>query len=123
MSPPPGRPKDGSLPLGGKSRSDKGAPIRAWLREGPQHVTLTLHVQPGARKTELAGEHGDALKIRLAAAPVDGRANACLLDFLAAQLGVARGRLLLVSGAAARAKRVRVEGLDAESVRRKLVHS
>jgi len=94
--------------------------MNAWLRQGPQHVMLTLHVQPGARKTELAGEYGDALKIRLAAPPVDGKANACLLDFLAACLGVAKRQVVLVSGESARAKRVRVEGMDAESVRRKL---
>jgi len=121
MSHPPGRPKDGSLPLGGKARSAKGAPLDAWLRSGPQHVTLTLHIQPGAKKTALAGVHGDAMKIRLAAPPVDGRANACLLDFLAEHLGVARRQVVLVSGESARSKRVRVEGLDAESVRQKLM--
>jgi len=121
LSHPPGRPKDGSLPLGGTARSAKGAPIYAWLRQGPQHVMLTLHIQPGAKKTELAGEYGDALKIRLAAPPVDGKANACLLDFLAERLGVAKRQVVLVSGESARAKRVRVEGMDAESVRRKLI--
>lgn len=91
-----------------------------WLRQGPQHLTLSLHVQPGASRTELAGQHGEALKIRLAAPPVDGRANDCLLDFLAETLGVGRKQLALVGGATARAKRVRVEGADAESVRRRL---
>ena len=83
-------------------------------------MILKLHIQPGAKKTELAGAHGDALKIRLAAAPVDGRANDCLLTFLAERLGVGKRQLLLLSGAAARAKRVRVDGVDAASVRSKL---
>ena len=92
-----------------------------WLRQGAQQVILTLHIQPGAKKTELAGEHGEALKIRLAAPPVDGRANACLLEFLASRLGLAKRQVTLVSGESSRAKRVSIEGLDAESVRRKLL--
>ena len=91
-----------------------------WLRQGVQQVILTLHIQPGAKKTELAGSHGEALKIRLAAPPVDGRANACLLAFLAKRLGLAKRQVTLVSGETSRAKRVSVEGLDAESVRQKL---
>ena len=47
-----------------------------WYRVAADgHITLTLHIQPGAKKTEFAGLHGDALKIRLAAPPVDGKAN------------------------------------------------
>jgi uncharacterized protein len=92
-----------------------------WLRGDGADVLLSLHIQPGAKKTEVAGLHGAALKIRLAAPPVDGKANDCLIDFLAGLLGVAKRRVELVSGASSRAKRVRVEGLDAESVRGKLV--
>jgi len=91
-----------------------------WLRSDGADVVLSLHVQPGARKTEVAGLHGDALKIRLAAPPVDGKANECLIGFLAETLGIAQRNIGLVSGATSRAKRVRIEGLDAESVRRKL---
>lgn len=92
----------------------------AWLRSSGADVVLALHVQPGARNTEIAGLHGEALKIRLAAAPVDGKANDCLIGFLAETLGIARSRIELVGGASSRAKRVRVAGVDAESVRRKL---
>lgn len=53
-------------------------------------MVLTLHVQPGAKKTEIAGLHGDALKIRLAAPPVEGKANDCLIVFLAQKLGIAK---------------------------------
>ena len=91
-----------------------------WLRQDAQQVMLSLHIQPGAKKTEVAGEHGEALKIRLAAPPVDGKANDCLLAFLAERLGVGKRQVVLVSGASARSKRVRIEGVDAESVRRKL---
>ena len=51
-------------------------------------ITLTLHIQPGAKKTEFGGLHGDALKIRLAAPPVDGKANEALIKFVADTLGL-----------------------------------
>ncbi|MBU0753147.1 MAG: YggU family protein [Gammaproteobacteria bacterium] len=80
----------------------------SWLVATPDGVVLRLHVQPGARRTEVVGRHGEALKIRLAAPPVDGKANACLLAFLAERLGVAKSQVLLVSGESSRAKRVKV---------------
>jgi hypothetical protein len=83
-----------------------------WRREegegGTLALVLTLHVQPGARRTEIAGVHGDALKIRLAAPPVDGKANAELLRFLALLFGVPRRAVTLVRGDAARNKTVRI---------------
>lgn len=88
----------------------------AWIRDtGDGAVVLSLHVQPGAKKTECVGPHGDAMKLRLAAPPVDGKANAELVAFLARFCGVARSAVTLVSGETSRAKRVRVEGLDAET--------
>ena len=89
----------------------------SWLRQAGDDVLLTLHIQPGAKKTEIAGEHGEALKIRLAAPPVDGKANDCLIAFLAERLGVAKSRVELVSGQSSRAKRVRVAALSADAVR------
>ena len=75
-----------------------------WLREFGGSITLTLHIQPGARTTEVAGIHGDALKIRLAAPPVDGKANAALIEFVAQRLGVAKSLLSLKSCHSARRK-------------------
>ena len=73
---------------------------------------LALHVQPGAKRTEVAGVHGDGtqarLKIRLAAPPVDGKANAELVRFLAEAFGVPRSRVTLVRGATSRQKTVRI---------------
>lgn len=69
---------------------------------------LTLHVQPGAARTAIAGQHGDALKIRLAAPAVEGRANAALLRFLAESFGVPQRQVVLVHGATSRRKVVRV---------------
>jgi uncharacterized protein len=84
----------------------------AWRREemadGETAIVLTLHVQPGAKRTEVAGTHGDSLKIRLAAPPVDGKANAELLTFLAEAFGVPRRNVTLVRGDASREKVVRI---------------
>jgi len=69
---------------------------------------LTLHVQPNARASALAGSHGDALKVRIAAPPTDHRANQALLDFLHASLGIPRASLRIVQGHTARRKIVEV---------------
>lgn len=81
----------------------------AWLREDGASLVLSLHVQPGAKRTEIAGVHGDALKIRLAAPPVDGKANAELLRFLAAEFGVSLRNVSLVRGETSRAKQARID--------------
>lgn len=83
----------------------------SWLRPDGDGVVLTLHIQPGAKKTEVAGLHGDALKIRLAAPPVDGKANEALVAFVAKTLGVPKANVELVSGQTSRAKRLRVAGI------------
>jgi hypothetical protein len=82
----------------------------------PPTMMLTLHIQPGAKKSEVVGVHGDALKIRLAAPPVDGRANEALIAFLAQRLGLPRSALTLKSGQSGRRKRVEVSAapVDAE---------
>jgi len=106
-----GRPERESLPLGGTVRSTKGAPAEGmpWRQQAADGtLTLALHVQPGARRTEVAGLHGDALKIRLSAPPVDGRANAALLRFLADAFGVPQRAVTLVRGETARDKVVRI---------------
>lgn len=92
-----------------------------WLRQaGNGHTTLTLHVQPGAKKTEVAGLHGDALKLRLAAPPVDGKANAALLAFLAERLALPKGALVLRSGQTSRRKVVDIAGAPPDTTKRLL---
>jgi uncharacterized protein (TIGR00251 family) len=73
-------------------------------------VILELHVQPGAARTQFAGEHGGRVKLRLAAPPVDGKANAELVAFLAAYYGVPKRNVRIVAGANSRRKRVFIEG-------------
>ena len=88
-----------------------------WFRAaGDGRITLTLHIQPGAKKTEFAGLHGDALKIRLAAPPVDGKANEALLRFLADHLGLPRSAVTLKSGQSARRKVVELTGARPETI-------
>jgi uncharacterized protein (TIGR00251 family) len=86
----------------------------------PGGVQLQLHVQPGASRTGIAGLHGDALKIRVAAPPAEGRANRELLDYLAELLGVPRARIALVKGETGRRKTVTVQGIELEEARRRL---
>ncbi len=84
---------------------------------------LVVHVQPRARATAVAGRHGDAIRIRLAAPPVDGAANAELVRFLAERLGVSRSAVQIAGGAAARRKSVVIEGLTADRATRLLLGS
>lgn len=87
-----------------------------WLVAERGAVILRLHVQPGARRTEVVGLHGTSLKVRLAAPPVDGKANACLIDYLSGQLGVSKAAISLLSGDRSRAKRLRIVGVDPTAV-------
>lgn len=82
-----------------------------WFRVANDgRITLTLHIQPGAKKTEFAGLHGDALKIRLAAPPVDGKANEALVRFVADTLGLTKSAVILKSGQTSRRKVLEVTG-------------
>ncbi len=89
-------------------------------RGGDGRLLLTLHIQPGAKKTEVCGLHGDALKIRLAAPPVDGKANAALLAFVADRLGLPKSAVSLKSGQTSRRKVVEVAEPPADAVQRLL---
>lgn len=79
------------------------------------NVMLRVHVQPGARRNEIVGPHGDALKVRVAAPPVDGKANAAVVELLAEILDAP---VELVAGGSSRRKRLRITGLDRAAVRR-----
>jgi uncharacterized protein len=73
-------------------------------------ISLRLHIQPGARRSEIQGLHGGALKVRLAAPPLDGRANAELTRFLATAFEVPQRNVELISGESSRQKRFRIIG-------------
>lgn len=80
----------------------------SWFSAQPDGWLLQLHVQPGARQTRVIGLHGGALKISLAAPPVDGKANAALCQYLARCFAVPQASVQLLSGHNSRQKRVRV---------------
>ena len=79
-----------------------------WYRKTPDGWLLTLHIQPGAKKSEVVGLHGDALKVRIASPPVDGKANEELRVLVAEHLGVRRAQVVIKSGAGGRLKRVQI---------------
>jgi len=74
---------------------------------------IEVYVQPRASKTEIAGLHDGRVKIRLAAPPVDGAANAELVSFVAARLGIAKSNVRVVAGESSRRKTLEVQGVDA----------
>ena len=88
--------------------------MAVWYRRDGEIITLTLHVQPGAKHSEIAGLHGEALKIRLAAPPVEGRANEALLKFIAQLFAVPLRQVQLKQGAQSRHKVVAVIGSKVE---------
>jgi uncharacterized protein (TIGR00251 family) len=79
-----------------------------WFRWDGEDLILACHLQPKASKDEFAGLHGERLKIRLTAPPVEGKANAHLLAFLGKAFGVAKSQVSLESGDLNRQKRVRI---------------
>ncbi len=82
--------------------------------------TLAIKAIPNAPRSEIVGWLGDALKIKIHAPPVEGRANAALCDFLAAHLGLPRRAVTVLHGDTARLKTVRIDGLAAADLRSKL---
>ena len=92
--------------------------MAGWYRRSGEVITLTLHVQPGAKHSGIAGLHGEALKLRLAAPPVEGRANEALLKFIAELFGVPLRQVELRQGGRSRHKVVAITGsaLDPESL-------
>lgn len=79
-------------------------------------VRFAVRVQPRAARTEIAGEYGDALRVRLAAPPVDGAANAALVDFFAKLFAVPRRDVSILSGEASRSKIVEIRGITERTV-------
>jgi uncharacterized protein (TIGR00251 family) len=78
---------------------------------------LTLYVQPRGSRTEVVGLHGDAIKLRVAAPPVDGAANEAVIRFLADRLRVARTAVSITAGRSSRRKTVEIHGLTLETAR------
>lgn len=92
--------------------------MTGWYRRNGETLTLTLHVQPGAKRSEIVGLHGGALKIKLSAPPIEGRANGALLKFIAGLFAVPLRNTELKQGGQSRHKVVAVTGsqVDPESL-------
>ena len=88
-----------------------------FLTDTPAGAVLNLRIIPRAHKNAIQGELGDALKIRLCAPPVEGAANAALIEFLSDTFSIPRTRVQLLAGAASRNKRVLLSGCFSSSVR------
>jgi uncharacterized protein len=82
---------------------------------------LRVHLVPNAKVDSVVGEHGGAIKIKLCAAAVEGKANAALIRFIAEQLKLPRQAIALQRGHKSRDKLIRIEGLSEEEVRRRLL--
>ncbi len=82
-----------------------------FLERGKNGVYLRLRIQPGSSKKEICGLHGDALKVKLFAPPVEGAANKALIAFLSKALGIKKSSMTLTSGERSKDKRVFIEGV------------
>ncbi len=84
-------------------------------------AALKLRIVPNARRDEVVGEYGDAVKIKVAAPAVEGKANAALLEFIAGCLGVPARTVSLVAGEKSRDKLIAVGGMDPQEARQRLL--
>lgn len=90
------------------------------LKETPQGVTLTIKVQPRARRNAITGSMGGAIKLSLTSPPVEGKANQAVIDFLAEFFEIPRSSVTISSGQTHRLKVVRITGVATEQIRWRL---
>ncbi len=94
--------------------------IPPFIKERSSNVEMAIHCQAPASKTEIVGIYGDLLKIRLAAAPVEGAANLELCQFLSKYFGVSRAEVQILSGKSARKKKVLIRGKTTQDIQEHL---
>ena len=90
------------------------------IKNSPNGVTLAVKVHPRANKNAITGEVGDVLRLALTAPPVDGKANDACIEFFAKLLNLPRSSVTIAAGQTSRNKVIRVTGLSAEEVRKRL---
>jgi len=93
------------------------------IRDTPQGATFQVKVQPRAKKNAVTGEVGDALKLALAAPPIEGRANEACIAFFAELLSVPRSSVTIAAGHSSRNRVIRVAGVSAAEVRKAVASS
>lgn len=92
----------------------------SWIRQADEGIIIAVHAVPRAAKDAVQGIHGDALKIRLNAPPVDGKANAALIAFLSEKLNIPKSNIALKSGVNQRRKIVLIAGISTQEASRQL---
>ena len=94
--------------------------MSSYIKDRSGNVELRVYCQSRASKTEIVGWHGDVLKVRLAAPPVEGQANSELCKFMSQYFGVAQQDVQILSGKHARQKRIFIKGMTAQDVQARL---
>jgi hypothetical protein len=93
---------------------------QGWINQSDDGVIITVQAVPRAAKDAIQGLHGDALKIRLHAPPVDGKANEALISFLSGKLSIPRRNITLKSGANQRHKIVLIAGISKLDIEKRI---
>lgn len=91
-----------------------------WLKSTNEGVIISIHLTPRAKRDAIEGWHGDALKVKIKAPPVDGKANGYLLKFIAKQLEIPNSSATLIKGETSREKLVLIKGLTENAIVNKL---
>jgi uncharacterized protein (TIGR00251 family) len=86
------------------------------IQEDEHGVTVKVHLQPRAHRDKVIGVHGDALKVQITAAPVEGQANDACVAFFARALKIPKTKVAIISGLSSREKRVRLTGISRADV-------
>jgi len=90
------------------------------MSDSNNETLITLHVQPGARKNEVVGYDGSVIRLKIAAPPVEGKANREVIAFLSQRLDIKKGALTIRRGLTSRDKVIAVDGLSRDEVLRRL---
>ena len=89
---------------------------KSWLSHHKDGIRIKIYAQPGASKTEIIGQHGGAIKIRISSPPVDGAANDEILRLLSKTLGVSKSQIAIVGGVTSRTKTFNIVGTDLDLI-------
>jgi len=95
---------------------------QGWISQSNNGVIITVHAVPRAAKDAIQGLHGDALKIRLHAPPVDGKANEALISFLSEKLNIPKSNIALKSGLNQRRKIIAINGISKLEIEKRLLN-
>ena len=104
-----------------QNQTDQETRLSEVLSQTDEGVIINVHIQPRASRTEYAGLHGNAVKFRISAPPVDGLANHSLCEYIAKAFRLSKGSVVICSGHEARRKRVLVKGITTEQVKESLL--